>query len=41
MFAVYEEDLSFAIQPVFFIVRVIDEACFVAQPSGIDTPFAV
>jgi hypothetical protein len=41
MFAVDEHDFCFAVQTVFFIVRVVDEPGFVAVTCGVDDPVAV
>jgi hypothetical protein len=41
MFAVDEHNLGFAVQTVFFVVCVIDEAGFVAVACGVDDPIAV
>jgi hypothetical protein len=41
VFAVYEEDLRFAVETVLFIVRVVYEACFISEASGVDAPLAV
>jgi len=41
MFPIYEHDFGFAIETIFLVVGVIDEAGFVTQTSGINAPFAV
>jgi hypothetical protein len=41
MFAVDEHNLGFAVQTVFFVVCVINEAGFVAVACGVDDPIAV
>ena len=41
MLAVDEHDLGFAVQPVFLVVGVVDEAGFVAVACGVDDPVAI
>ena len=41
VFAVDEHDFGFAVQAVLLVVRVVDEAGFVAVARGVDDPVAV
>jgi hypothetical protein len=41
MLTVHKEDLSFAVETVLFVVRVVYEASFISEARGVDTPFAV